>query len=87
MNTASPIVNSSLRPYRSASEPEVSSSDASVSAYASSVHCTSLNEACSPDWIDGCATMTIVTSSSSMKIPAQTAIRVHHFLSTGNSLP
>ena len=29
---ASPIVNSSLRPYRSASEPEVSSSDASVSA-------------------------------------------------------
>src|ERR1700733_9134117 len=31
--------------------------------------------------------MKIVTSSSSMKIPAQTAIRVHHFLSTGSSFP
>src|ERR1700722_4726236 len=31
--------------------------------------------------------MTIVTSSSSMKIPTQTAIRVHHFLSTRARLP
>src|SRR5689334_7148133 len=31
----------------------------------------------------GWATVTIVTSSSSMNIPAHTAIRAHHFLSIG----
>jgi DNA-binding Lrp family transcriptional regulator len=31
--------------------------------------------------------MTIVTSSSSMNIPAQTAMRVHHFFSTGSVPP
>jgi hypothetical protein len=77
----SPIANSRLRPYRSASTPEVSSSDARVRAYASRVHWTSLKDACSPDWIAGWATTTMVTSSSSMKVPRQTAIRAHHFLS------
>ena len=87
MKIVSPMANSRLRPYRSASTPEVSSSDASVSAYASRVHCTSLNDACRPAWIAGWATVTMVTSSSSMKVPRQTAISVHHFLSIDVDLP
>ncbi len=82
----SPMLNSRFRPYRSASTPEVSSSEASVSAYASRTHCTSLKLACSPAWMAGWATMTMVTSSSSMNVPVHTASRVHHFLSI-NSLP
>jgi len=78
-----PIWNSSFRPYRSASTPAVSSSEARVRAYASSTHCTSVKLACSPSWMAGWATTTIVTSSSSMNIPAQTASSVHHFLSIG----
>ena len=77
----SPMLNSRFRPYRSASTPEVSSSEASVSAYASRTHCTSLKLACSPAWMAGWATMTMVTSSSSMNVPVHTASRVHHFLS------
>ena len=45
-----------------------------------------LNPACSPPWIAGWAIVTIVTSSSSMNIPVQTAIRVHHFLSISSSV-
>ena len=62
----------------SASEPLVSSSAASVSAYASTTHCRSANEACSEVWMSGSATFTIVMSSSSMNVPRQTAISVHH---------
>ena len=80
----SPMLNSRFRPYRSASTPEVSSSEASVSAYASRTHCTSLKLACRPAWIAGWATMTIVTSSSSMNVPVHTASSVHHFLSIGS---
>jgi hypothetical protein len=84
VNTVRPIANTRFLPYLSASTPEVSSSDARVSAYASSTHCTSLSPACSPLWIAGWATVTIVTSSSSMNTPVQTATSVHHLLAIGS---
>jgi hypothetical protein len=59
----------------------VSSSAARLSAYASTTHCRSLKLALSDDWIAGRATFTIVTSSSSMKVPTHTAINVHHLRS------
>jgi hypothetical protein len=45
---------------------------------ASITHCRSEKLAPSPRWIDGNATFTIETSSSSMKIAVQPAISVHH---------
>ena len=56
----------------------MSSSAARVSAYASTTHCRSEKLAVSPVWMSGRATLTMVTSSSSMNVPRQTATRVHH---------
>ena len=78
---ARPIANSSLRPKMSASEPAVSSSAASDRAYASTTHCSWAKLACRSSWMLGSATFTIVTSTSSMNVPRQTASRVHHFRS------
>src|ERR1700728_429363 len=50
-------------------------------------HCTSLKLACSPDWMVGRATITIVTSKSNMKVAAHTTTKVHHFFSMTYSLP
>ncbi len=83
-NTPRPMVNTSRRPMRSASEPAVNRNAASVSAYASTTHCRSEKLECSDVWIDGSATLTIVTSSSSMKIATQTTDSVHQRL---GSLP
>ncbi len=46
VKTARPVTNRSRRPNRSASEPAVSSSAASVSAYASTTHCSWAKLAC-----------------------------------------
>ena len=56
-------------------------------AYASITHWTSANVECRPDWISGSATITIVTSSRSMNVAAQTTTSVHHFLSIAVSSP
>ncbi len=81
LNSPSPIMNRSLRPYRSASEPIVSSTEASVSAYASITHWMSEKLACREVAIFGSATFTIVMSSSSMNVATQTTISVHHLRS------
>ena len=73
----------------SARLPAVSRNAASVSAYASTIHCRSEKLECSACWISGSATFTIVMSSSSMKVPRQTATSVHHLLPrwTGSGRP
>ena len=86
VKTTIPIENSSRRPKRSASEPAVSSSAASDSAYASITHCRSASEASNACSMSGRATFTIVTSSSSMNVPAATATRVHHLRSMPSTL-
>ena len=81
MKIASPAANTLRRPSRSASEPAVSTSAASVSAYASTTHWRSVKLAPRSSRIDGSATLTTVMSSSSMKVATETAIRVHHLRS------
>src|ERR1019366_479644 len=60
------------RPKRSASEPDSISRHAITRVYASIVHCRPLTDACSAPWIDGKATLTIVTSR-----PAMNTLRQH----------
>ena len=80
-----PTTNTRLRPSRSASEPAVSMKVASVSAYASMIHCNCEKLASRSLSTSGSATFTIVMSSRSMKIAVQTAINAHHLRSsTGN---
>ena len=86
VKTTMPIANSNRRPKRSASEPAVSCSAASVSAYASITHCRSESDASNAFSMSGSATFTIVTSSSSMKMPAATATKVHHLRSIPTTL-
>ena len=80
VNTTSPIRNNRRRPYMSDRLPAVSKNAASVSAYASTIHCRSEKLAPSPRWISGSATVTMVISSSSMNMPRHTATSVHHLL-------
>ena len=49
-------------------------------------HCKSLKLACSPDWMVGNATVTIVTSNNNMKVAAHTTTKVHHFFSMTDTL-
>ncbi len=81
MNSTTPVRNTRLRPSRSPSDPAFRTTLASMSEYASTTHWRSVNEACSSRWIFGSATFTTVMSSSSMKMPTQTMIRVRHFRS------
>jgi hypothetical protein len=60
--------------------PAVSKNAASVSAYASTIQCSPEKLEPSPRWMPGSATVTMVISSSSMKIPRHTATSVHHLL-------
>ena len=76
-----PVTKTRLRPKRSATDPAVSVQVASASAYASTTHCRSENDAFSDLSIAGSATFTIVMSSRSMKIATHTASSVHHFRS------
>ena len=82
VNITSPIVNTSRRPKRSASDPAASTVVASVSAYASTTHCNCAKLASRSRWISGSATFTTVMSSNNMKIAVQTAINVHHLRSS-----
>ena len=77
-----PITKRRLRPKRSASAPAVSTHVARPSAYASTTHCRSENDAWRARSIAGRATLTIVMSSRSMKVATATAVSVHHFRST-----
>ena len=83
VNTTMPTANTSRRPTRSATDPDVSRNAASVSAYASITHCRSASDAWNACWMYGSATLTIVMSSSSMNTPVQTASRVHHLRAIG----
>ena len=74
----SPIASSRLCPKMSPSEPAVSSTTVRVSVYASTTHCRDANDGSSESAIDGSATATIVTSSSSMNEQTTTAASVHH---------
>ncbi|MFY9671447.1 MAG: hypothetical protein WAK44_26135 [Trebonia sp.] len=78
-NTTRPIRYTRRRPSRSATDPTVSTSAASTSAYKSITHCRSWNVVCSSRAMSGSATVTIVTSTSNMNVPAQTATNGHHF--------
>ena len=73
---AIPTWNSRLRPCRSASAPDDSSSTANASEYASITHCSWENDSCRPRWMDGSAVLTIATSSSVMNVPTQVTISV-----------
>src|SRR5215211_4822394 len=75
---ASPAANSLRRPSRSASEPAVSTSAASVSAYASTTHWRSVKLPPRSRRIDGSATLTTVMSRRSMNVATEAATRVHH---------
>ena len=75
---ATPMTNSSRRPFRSARVPAVSSSDARASAYASMTHCSAESEELNDPAMSGRATFTMVRSRSSMKTPMHTTTRVHH---------
>ena len=77
VKTTKPVAKRRRRPKRSASDPVGSISAASESEYASIVHWTSEKLAPSEVWMSGRATITIVTSSRSMKVPRQTATSVH----------
>lgn len=81
VNRTRPPAKTSRRPRMSPSEPAVSSSDASISAYASITHCRSEKLECRSFWMSGRATFTIVMSSRSMNVAVQAASRVHHFRS------
>jgi hypothetical protein len=81
-----PAAKRRLRPKRSPRDPAVSKRAASVRAYASITHWRSESDAPSDCAMSGSATFTMVTSSSSMKTPVQTAVRVHHFRSIPSSL-
>jgi len=80
VNTASPIRNNRRRPYMSDWLPAVSRNAASVSAYASTIHCRPEKPEPSPRWMSGSATVTIVISSNNVKMPGHTATSVHHLL-------
>ena len=82
VNSTRPIVNTSRRPKRSASDPAASTVVASVSAYASTTHCNCAKLASRSRWMSGSATFTTVMSSNNMKIAVQTAINVHHLRSS-----
>ena len=81
-----PITNTRRRPKRSASEPAVSSTEASVNAYALMTHWMSEKLALSSEAIFGSATFTIVMSSRSMNVAMQTTIRVHHLRSISHGI-
>ena len=76
--TTSPITYTRRRPNLSATDPAVSTSAARTRAYRSITHCRSGKVVCSSRAMSGSATFTIVTSTSSMKVPAQTATSGHH---------
>ena len=68
MNRATPERKTRFRPSMSPSVPAISTTLASVRAYASTTHWRSVNEAWSSFWMSGSATFTTVMSSRSMKI-------------------
>src|SRR5215467_10802510 len=80
---ASSIRYQRRRPYRSARLPAVSRNAASVSAYASTIHCRSEKLECKAFWMSGSATLTMVMSSSNMNVPRHTAPSVHHLFPRG----
>src|SRR4051812_43661775 len=86
-NSTSPTTNTRRRPMMSATDPDTSRSEASVSAYASTTHCRSLKLALRSFWIAGSATFTIVMSSSSMKVPIATQASVHQRFGLGVMSP
>ncbi len=81
VKTTNPIVKMRRRPSRSPNEPKTSRKEARVSAYASTTHWRLERLASRLFWIDGSATLTIVTSRRSMNVATQTAISVHHLRS------
>ena len=62
--------------------PAASTVVASVSAYASTTHCSCEKLASRSRWMSGSATFTTVMSSSNMKIAVHTAMSVHHLWSS-----
>jgi hypothetical protein len=73
-------MNTRLRPSRSASEPAVRTTAASVRVYASTTHWRSVKLAPRSSSIAGSAVFTTVMSSRSMKVATETTPRVHHLI-------
>jgi len=78
VNSTIPSAKTMRRPKMSDSEPAVSSTAASASEYASTIHWSWSNVVLSSVEIFGNATDTIDVSSRSMKFAMQTTTSVHH---------
>ena len=84
---ASPAMNTRFAPSRSAAEPAVSMTAARASVYASMTHCSPATEPPMSRWIEGSATLTIVTSSWMTKNPRHTATRASFAARSGPAVP
>ena len=84
-NATTPIANTRRRPNRSPSEPPTSSSDESVSRYASTTHCCTARPPCRLARIDGSATLTIVASRNTIPDPTMLAMSAIRFVSIASA--
>ncbi len=77
-NTRSPTMKTHLRPRRSPRLPATSSNPAKTIAYASTIHWSSLDEACMARTIVGSATFKIVLSRLMTSRLTQSTARINH---------
>ena len=78
VNSASPAVNTRLRPSRSAARPPSSKNPPKASAYAVTTHCRSDSAKCSLTPIVGSATFTISRSTAVMKYATASSEKARH---------
>src|SRR5690625_3899892 len=78
VKTTTPIMNIPPRPNRSPARPAATRTTPKVSAYPDSTHCTSDWLAPSPSWIEGNATLTMLTLTNDMKIAINKIARMRH---------
>ena len=81
-----PTRKSRLRPWMSPSRPPVTRPAAKASAYPAVIHWIWLKEAPASRWIDGIATLTIVTSTRSMKAAVITMARANQRRRSGTAV-
>ena len=72
VKTTMPAMKSLCLPSRSDARPPSSRKPPKTRAYALTIHCRLVGEKCSPCWIDGSATFTIVASRMTMNCAMQT---------------
>ena len=77
-NKATPAMKRRCLPSRSAARPPRSRNPPKTSVYAFTIHWRLVGEKCSPRWIEGSATFTIVASRMTMNCAMQTSPRTSH---------